>query len=141
MWPLQSDRRRYRTGRRSARNDTNQFAEVTGGKNPLHVDVDLAAQTPYGTTIVHGLHLLAMAPMLLSSLWQIGGFSSAGELRLEPTALPAALPVGSRVRLRMRIINGEPTPSGARLVVELTFEPEHEDKPVCVSESVFQFFS
>jgi acyl dehydratase len=39
---------------------TNRFAEVTGDKNPLHVDVEFARQS-YGSTIVHGLHLLAMA--------------------------------------------------------------------------------
>lgn len=122
-------------------NDTNQFAEVTGDKNPLHVDADVASQTPYGTTIVHGLHLLAMAPLLLSSLWRIDGFSSAVNYGSNRLRFPAALPVGSRVRMRTRIISAEPTPSGARLVVELTFEPEHGDKPVCVSESVFQSFS
>lgn len=121
--------------------DTIQFAEVTGDKNPLHVDADIASQTSYGTTIVHGLHLLAMAPMLLSSLWQIEGFSSAVNYGSNRLRFPAALPVGSRVRLRIRIVAAEPTPGGARLVTELTFEPEHGDKPVCVSESVFQLFS
>jgi len=122
-------------------NDTNQFAEVTGDKNPLHVDPHLAGQTPYGTTIVHGLHLLAMAPMLFTTVWQIQGFSSAVNYGSNRLRFPAALPVGTRVRMRLRIASVEQIPGGARLIVDLSFEPEHGGKPVCVSESVFQLFS
>jgi acyl dehydratase len=101
--------------------DTDQFAEVTGDKNPLHVDVDFAGHTPYGTTIVHGLHLLAMAPMLLSSVWQMNGFNYAVNYGSNRLRFPAALPVGSRVRMRVHITSAEQTPGGARLVAELTF--------------------
>lgn len=121
--------------------DTNRFADVTGDKNPLHVNPQLASQTPYGTTIVHGLHLLAMAPMLLNTVWQIRGFSSAVNYGSNRLRFPSALGVGTRMRMRLRIASAEKVPSGARLVVELTFEPECGGKPVCVSESVFQLFS
>jgi acyl dehydratase len=124
-----------------SQDDTNRFAEVTGDKNPLHVDAEFARQSPYGSTIVHGLHLLAMAPMLLASVLRFEGFSGGVNYGSNRLRFPAALPVGSRFRMRVRLVSAEPSPGGAQLVTELSFEPEHGDKPVCVSESVFRLFT
>ena len=34
--------------------DVIKFAEVTGDKNPLHLDADYAAKTPFSQPIMHG---------------------------------------------------------------------------------------
>jgi acyl dehydratase len=36
------------------------FAEVTGDKQFIHVDVDAAARTPFGSTVAHGFLVLAL---------------------------------------------------------------------------------
>ena len=35
--------------------DVNEFARVTGDNNPLHLDADFAAQTPFKRPIIHGM--------------------------------------------------------------------------------------
>lgn len=36
------------------------YAEVTGDRNPIHVDPEFATSTPYGGTIAHGLLVAAV---------------------------------------------------------------------------------
>lgn len=40
--------------------DIRQFAELTGDFNPIHVNEEYAATTPFGRTIAHGLLTLAI---------------------------------------------------------------------------------
>lgn len=35
--------------------DVDDFARVTGDNNPLHIDADFAAQTPFKRPIIHGM--------------------------------------------------------------------------------------
>lgn len=34
--------------------DVEKFAEITGDRNPIHLDKEFAAKTPFGRPIVHG---------------------------------------------------------------------------------------
>src|SRR3954468_19941417 len=40
--------------RRTSMRDVEMFADMTGDRNPLHFDPDLAAQSPFGGLIVQG---------------------------------------------------------------------------------------
>jgi hypothetical protein len=58
--------------------DSEQFAVLSGDRNPIHSDPIAARRLPYGTTIVHGVHTLCIgldtwcrqqaAPVTLTSL-------------------------------------------------------------------------
>lgn len=41
--------------------DINVFAELTGDFNPIHVNEEYAANTPFGRTIAHGMLMLSRA--------------------------------------------------------------------------------
>lgn len=45
--------------------DVRAFAEVSGDDNPLHLDPEYAATTPFGKPIVHGAFLLAVVSKVL----------------------------------------------------------------------------
>ena len=43
----------------------NMFADATGDHQWIHVDKEMAEQSPFGTTIAHGFLTLSLLPMLL----------------------------------------------------------------------------
>lgn len=54
--------------------DTDTFADVTGDHQWIHVDPERAAAGPFGTTIGHGVHTLALGPALMEQLMAFDGF-------------------------------------------------------------------
>jgi acyl dehydratase len=51
------------------------------------------------------------------------------------------LPVGDRVRMRLKLASVEDVAGGAQITTELTFEREGGDKPVCVAESLSRVYT
>lgn len=55
----------------------NLYAEASGDFNPIHVDEDFARQTPLGSTIAHGMLLLAYVSQMMTvafgQSWLVGG--------------------------------------------------------------------
>jgi acyl dehydratase len=119
----------------------NEFAEVTGDHNWIHVDPERAAQTPFGGTIAHGYYTLSLAPKFSYSLFKAEGFAFGVNYGLNRVRFPAPLPVGSKVRMRMKLASVEDIPGGAQITTELTFEREGGDKPVCVAESLSRVYT
>jgi acyl dehydratase len=112
----------------------NEFAKVTGDLNPIHIDEEFAKRTPFGATIASGYNVLSLTPKFISSLWEVNGFDFGVLYGFNRIRFPAPLPVGSRVRMRLRVASVEPITGGAQITAELTFEREGGDKPVCVAE-------
>jgi acyl dehydratase len=121
--------------------DIDTFADVTGDHQWIHVDVERARQTPFGGTIAHGYYTLSLAPMFSEQLMKLEGFAFGVNYGLNKVRFPAPLPVGGRVRMTARLANVEDIPGGAQLTMELTFEREGGDKPVCVAESLARVYA
>jgi len=60
----------------------NIYAEVSGDRNPLHVDPEFAATTPFGRTIAHGQLLLGIIGRELAARWE-PHWSAAGRLQVK----------------------------------------------------------
>ena len=105
----------------------NEFADVTGDHNWIHVDVERAKETPFGGTIAHGYYTLSLAPKFSYSLMSVEGFAFGVNYGVNRVRFPAPLPVGSKVRMRMKL---------ASIVTRFTVEVEGNEKPACVGESV-----
>ena len=118
----------------------NDFADVTGDHQWIHVDVERAKDTPYGGTIAHGYYTLSLAPMFTEQVMSLEGFAFAVNYGLNKVRFPAPVPVGSRVRASVKLAELEEIQGGAQMVVELTFEREGGDKPVCVAQSVVRVY-
>ena len=120
--------------------DINAFADVTGDHQWIHVDSERAKQTPFGGTIAHGYYTLSLAPRFTEQVMALDGFAFAINYGLNKVRFPAPLPVGSKVRMHAKLSQLEPVPGGAQLTVEVTFEREGGDKPVCVAETVARVY-
>jgi acyl dehydratase len=118
-----------------------QFAEVTGDDQWIHVDVERAKQTPFGGTIAHGYFTLSLAPRFTYDMFKLEGFAFGINYGLNRVRFPAPMPVGGKVRMRARLAAVEEVPGGAQLVTELTFEREGGEKPVCVAESLTRVYN
>jgi acyl dehydratase len=118
-----------------------QFAEVTGDDQWIHIDVERAKQTPFGGTIAHGYYTLSLAPRFTYDMFELEGFAFAINYGLNRVRFPAPMPAGGKVRMRAKLAAVEEIPGGAQLVTELTFEREGGEKPVCVAESLTRVYS
>jgi acyl dehydratase len=112
------------------------FADATGDHQWIHVDPERARATPFGGTIAHGYYTLSLAPRFLDELLRVEGMAFMVNYGLNKLRFPAVLPVGDRVRMRLRLAAVDDASGGVMLTTELTFEREGGEKPVCVAESL-----
>jgi acyl dehydratase len=116
------------------------FADVTGDHQWIHVDPERAKDTPFGGTIAHGYYTLSLAPMLSNEIFAMDGFAFAVNYGLNKVRFPAPVPVGSKVRASAKVAKLEDVPGGAQMTLELTFEREGGEKPVCVAETLVRVY-
>lgn len=116
------------------------FAEATGDHQWIHVDPQRAADGPFGTTIAHGYLTLSLLPYLVPKVLQVEGVRMGVNYGVNKVRFPAPVPVGSRVRARVRIADVSEAGGGVQLTTQVTIEREGGEKPVCVAESVSRYY-
>lgn len=115
------------------------FGRVTGDEQWIHVDVERAANGPYGTTIAHGYLVLSLIPVLANQVYDISGFAARINYGLEKVRFPQPLRSGERIRDRVRIATVEPTTAGTRVTFSHQLESDATTRPVCVAQTVLLF--
>jgi acyl dehydratase len=118
----------------------NSFADATNDHNWIHVDQERAADGPFGRTIGHGYLSLSLIPGLLYTMMKVTDARMGLNYGIERVRFTSPVPVGSRVRLKARIVSSEPKNEGVlyRLAVEI--EIEGADKPAMVGEVLYLIF-
>lgn len=116
----------------------NQFADCTEDHQWIHVDVERAKQSPFGTTIAHGYLTLAMlAHSTFEVLVRPAGIGAALNYGLDRVRFIAPVKAGSRVRNRIRLVAAEDKGNGRFLLTtENTIEIEGEAKPALVANAL-----
>jgi len=118
----------------------NQFAEATGDFQWIHVDVERAKSGPFGGPIAHGYLTLSLGPMLYPTVVRIEGFSMGVNYGANKVRFPSPVPVGSKVRLGVKVLEVEEIANGVQMTMEFTFECEGSSKPSCVAEIIFRSY-
>lgn len=115
----------------------NLFADATGDHQWIHVDPEKAAKGPFGGPIAHGFLTLSLIPKFFESSFQIVGSRMGVNYGLNKVRFTAPVPVGSRLRARMKLLETLPLDNGGvQMAWEVTVEREGSAKPVCVAESL-----
>ena len=119
----------------------NQFAQATGDHQWIHVDVERAKSGPFGGPIAHGFLTLSLIPRFFESSLKITETRMGVNYGLNKVRFTAPVPVGSRLRARMKLLKSEPIDNGgAQMSWEVSVEREGSDKPVCIAESLARHY-
>jgi acyl dehydratase len=121
--------------------DIDAFAEATGDHQWIHVDPERAAQTPFGSTIAHGLYTLSLGPVLTEEAFSLEGIAFGLNYGYDRVRFPSPLPVDSRVRMRATLTSVDDVPGGIQMKVTQTYEREGGEKPVCVAEQLVRLYN
>src|SRR3954463_13125519 len=116
------------------------FAEATEDHQWIHVDAERAADTPFGSTIAHGLYTLSLGPKFSYAMFSVDNIAFGLNYGYEKIRFPAPVPVDSKVRMRAELLAVDDIPGGAQFKVKQTFEVEGGEKPVCVAESLARVY-
>jgi acyl dehydratase len=119
-----------------ARIDT--FAEAIDDRGSIHIDDELAAHGPYGTTVAHGFLTLSLIPAACDEVMPLDT-TIAVIYGLNRVRFPAPVFAGSRVRATVRIDEIEPADGGVQVTLTATVERDGGEKPVCVAELIFRY--
>ena len=117
------------------------FAEATGDHQFIHVNPELAAQTPFGGTIAHGFLTLSLTVAMAAGIDMGFGLPLMGvNYGLDKVRFPAPVPVGSRIRVRVVLDEVSEVPGGIHVKQTYTVEIEDEEKPGMVAERLTRLY-
>ena len=120
----------------------NQFADATGDHQWIHLDAEKAAkELPTKSTIAHGFLSLSLIVPLAAQVWSITGAKMMINYGLNKVRFINMVPVGSRVRLGVKISEVNKLDNGGTQVIsEATLEIDGQEKPAYVAESIMVAF-
>jgi acyl dehydratase len=126
--------------RRMTQEQVNQFAEVTGDRNFIHVDPERARATAFGGTIAHGYLTLSLLGPISQQLLVVTDASTSINYGLNKLRFPAPLPVGAEFRGRGEIVEVTPFENGIQVGATFTVEVKDAAKPALVADCLFRYY-
>ena len=116
------------------------FADATGDHQWIHVDPDMAAKGPFGTTVAHGYLSLSLLPMLLGQVMAISDAKMGVNYGTDKIRFTNPVPSGSRVRAKARLLSSQRKGDGILYKLGVEIEIEDQDKPALVGEVLYLVF-
>ena len=99
-----------------------QFAELTGDRQWIHVDVERAKRdSPFGGPIAHGFLTLSLLPGMPSgrASHRITGYGNATNYGSDKLRFISPVPAGAKLHARSRLVDVQAAPKGTRVVREI----------------------
>lgn len=118
----------------------NIFAQITGDHQWIHTDVERSKSGPFGGTIAHGYFTLSLGPMLAPQIYDVSAIPMGLNYGCNKIRFPSPVPVGSRVRLGIKMLQVEDVEGGIQITMDYQFEVESASKPSCVAEVIVRYY-
>ncbi|HRO30720.1 MULTISPECIES: MaoC family dehydratase [Micrococcaceae] len=126
---------------RVTQDDVDAYAQVSRDHNPIHVDPEAAARSPFGRTVAHGYLTLSLVVPLMAEVFEVTDMGTGMNYGLDRLRFPAPVPVGSTIRLRGEVLGTVPLAAGQQVTVRVTFEVEGSAKPACVADLLLRYYA
>lgn len=117
-----------------------KFADASGDYQWIHCDPERAAkETPGGKTIAQGFLVLSLISTLQPDIYVVES-KSILNVGVDRLRFLASVPVGSKIRLWMEVLNSEQKGAGVRIAARATFEIEGTEKPAMIADVILLYF-
>jgi len=120
----------------------NEFADLTGDHQWIHVDVEKCKQmSPFGGPIAHGFLVLALMPKLAlpETDYEIVGYRNIVNYGSDKLRFTGIVPVGSKLRMRGRLAAVEARPKGTAITMEMAIHVVGQDRPSVVYQMIMLY--
>ncbi len=115
----------------------NKFADATGDHQWIHLDVERAKrELPTKGTIAHGYLTVSLIPWLGAQIMRVDGVTRGINYGSNKVRFTNMVPVGSKVRAKLKILSVDAKAAGKQIVSEYTIEIQGQDRPACVAETI-----
>lgn len=120
--------------------DIDAYAALSGDDNPIHVDAEAAAASPYGGRIAHGMLTLTMVVPHLREIYRVEGTRTGIVYGFNRIRFPHPVRSGASIRVRGTVADVTEVAGGWQVALALVFETEGADKPAVVAELVLRHY-
>ncbi len=117
----------------------NQFAETTGDRQWIHVDVERSKrESPFKGPIAHGYLTLSLVAAMSYDIGAVPeGTAAAFNYGLDKVRFLTPVKAGAKVRMTTTLVSFEPKGPGQFLMkCSNTIEIDGEDKPALIAETL-----
>lgn len=118
----------------------NQFADITGDHNFVHVDPERARQTMFGGTIAHGYLTLSLLAPITQQLLVVTDAATSLNYGLNKLRFPGPLPVGADYRGAGEILEVTPIERGVQIAASFSIEVKGTSRPALAAECLFRYY-
>ena len=117
-----------------------EFAEATGDRQWIHVDVERARRGPFGGTIAHGYLTLSLVNLFLPQLIEVRGAAMGVNYGCDRVRFPAVVLAGARVHGTAEVLEVEELASAVQVKIRVTVVVEGGNKPACVADTLSRWY-
>jgi acyl dehydratase len=119
----------------------NQFADVTGDHQWIHIDIERAKrESPFKGPVAHGFLTLSLIPAFqIPREWNVTSFRNVVNYGANKLRFIAPVPAGAKVHARSRVVAVEPRPQGTQMTTETQVAVVGQDKPALIYEGIFLY--
>jgi acyl dehydratase len=118
----------------------NAFADLTNDHNYIHVDVELAKESPFGGTVAHGFLTLSLVAQVTMQLLNVSDSKTGVNYGLDRVRFPAPLRVGARWRGGGELREVTEVTGGLQVKALITIELEGSEKPALAAECLIRLY-